>query len=372
FGHHALPRYFHGKAPFLVVMVPLIAVLTTAALRNDDRRALLFLAGSMVVAIGMTANALYAAPLTAALVGLAFFFTKRGERWRTLRLPFAVIYPFALAAYLILFAPPGGSEREDTTTIGGTLWSVFGAPGIMVLGLSAIFFAAVLPLLNKRFTGLAFYVVAAFVFVLNPLLWPVYEDYVTGNINYRLFWTVPLPFLFAVGLGIIWRASNRVFRVALLIGLAILVLGPGSILWRADPGLHVRKVPSERFETATGLVDLLDKPSLLLAPEEISAWVPVLESAPYLVEAQRIYNPQREDERYTDILERRGSLFSRWSDKEVADFDPDDLATDLADLGVDAVLVDSNRAHHRASIESLEARGWSEAWRRGSYRLLTR
>ena len=370
FGYHAIPRYFHGKAPFVTVMIPLIAVLTVAVLRTGSWRALLLLVGSIVISVGFTANAVYAGPLCAALLGLTFLIAGGQARWRALRLVLIVIYPASLVMYLLLFDPPSASEHTSAGTLGQMLWGIFGRPSTMLLGLAAIFLGVCLPFLHRSLAICGVYTLVVLLVVLNPLLWSFYGEYVTGNINHRLFWAIPIPLLATILLGLLWTSRVRGLRLAVAAVVAAGLVGPGSILRQADTGLAFYKVPEPEFRLAQRLVNTLKKDELLLAPEEISAWVTVLEDAPAVVEGRAIYSPQREDPNYGDALKQRAELFVFWSTPTSDDLSADAVGQYLEALGVSAILLDTQRPHHARLAARLMRDGYAEVWTDGAYRLL--
>ncbi|MEO1530965.1 MAG: hypothetical protein AAFU72_02220, partial [Pseudomonadota bacterium] len=374
FGYHAIPRFIHGKGPFLTVMVPLIAFLTIVALRQGSWRVLWALAASMVIALGFTANAIYVGALTSAMIGITYFLTGGATRWRVLRLPLIVLYPGALGVYLVLFDPPSGSEFEDAGSVGLSLWRSLGTAEARATLLAGFLAAACLPLIDRRLRPLAVCGLATLLLVLNPFLWDLYGRLVTGNVNDRLFWVVPFPFLLAVLLGLVWSTRVRLLQVPLALTLAYGLFWPGSIVHRAELGPTLLKVPAEDFALAERLRDTLEPSDLLLAHEEVSLWVPTLEQAPHVVEGRLIYSAQRADPDFQEVLASRVAVFRHWSWYEghhISFVAPPTVST-LESLGVTAVLVDSARAHHRALLDDLLAHGFSRRWTEGDFSLLVR
>lgn len=372
FGYHGVARFFHGKGPFVTTLVPLTAVLSVMALWHGSGRALWMLAGACILSMGLTANAVYVAPLCAALIGVCFLIMGGAARARAFRLVLIVLYPGALAVYLLIFDPPAGSEFTSPGTINGALWSVFSTPMVLLLSLGALFLGVCLPLFHRGLTAAGLYTVLLLALVLNPFLWPHYGAMVTGNINYRLLWAVPVPLIAALGLGMVWMTRHPWARVAVLGVMVLGLLSPGALWRQAAFGLAVLKVPPVEFALAHRVVDSLGPEARLLAPEEISAWVTVLEQAPHVVEGRQIYSPQRVDPRFAQALAVRGTLFARWSANAPGSEDGLDLMPLLDTANVSAVLMDTRRPHHGALRDVLAQAGFDPLWRDGPYRLLAK
>lgn len=368
YGYHGVARFFQGKGPFVTVLVPLIWTLSLLAMRQRGWLAVHLLAGLVVISVGMTANAVYAAPLTAALVALVHLFLGGKTRWRSFRLLEIVVYPAVLIAILLRVDPPGGSEFASPGTIGNALWSIVGSPPNMLLGLALMFGVACMPFWVPALRGATAYVLGLLVFVVNPFLWPAYGA-LTGNLNYRLFWAVPVPLIFAIVLGLVWSMRRGSLRLAVLVVLVLGVVGPGSLLHKTSFGFAPLKVPPT-YGIARRIVAETPPGGLVLAPEEVSAWVPVIEGAPAVVEGRALYIPQRHDAMRQDLLDRRGDLYLFWVSKEGRGRDPATVLPLFGALGVNAVLIDDTRPHHGALIDSLRAAGFREAWHQGPYLFL--
>jgi hypothetical protein len=294
YGYHAIPRFFQGKAPFVTAMVPLIAVLTVIAVRELSWLAIALIGAAMVASIGFTANAIFAAPLAALLVATPMFLLgDRSRRIACLRLALTVLYPAALATYLLLFDRPGPSEVSDAGTIGSMLWGLLGSPAALVGALMLLFLAAGAALFSTIFRGVSLYAFVLVVLVLNPFLWEFYGRHVTGNLNYRLLWSVPLPLVVAAITGMIWRSSPRMLRLGVAVALVGATVSSGSVLRRVEWGPSLVKVPAAQYRAAQTINALTPKNGLILAPEEIAAWIPTLDDARPVVEARALYLPQR-------------------------------------------------------------------------------
>ncbi|MEO1459410.1 MAG: hypothetical protein AAFV49_17870 [Pseudomonadota bacterium] len=374
YGYHAIPRFIHGKGPFVTAMIPLIAVLSVVALKQASWTALFTLAGAIVIGLGFTANAIYAGPLCAALVGFAFFLTAGDERWRALRLALIVIYPAFLGAYLLIFDPPFGSEFDITFDVRQSLAVGLGTQVAVLLFLGVLLAAVCLPLIVSTWRPVAIYCAGILLFVLNEFLWPIYADYVTGRLNFRLLWAIPFPFILAVIIGMAWTTQSLLVRVPIVFVLLLGVASPGSIIHHAGFGPAALKVPAEDFAVAEKLRDTLQPSDLLLAPEEIATWVTTLERSPFVVESRLLYILQRVDPDFAEVLADRRALFEFWSFDAARgrELPPAPSIGVIDKLGVSALLVDRRRAQQGPFAEALEEAGFKKRWESGPYRLLTR
>jgi Family of unknown function (DUF6077) len=356
YGYHGICRFFQGKAPFVTAMLPLIAHLTIFSIRDRSWPALGLLAAAVVASIGFTANAIYAAPLTAALVATPMFLLGDQKRRITcLRLALTVVYPAAMVAYLLLLDPPRPSEAQSAGAIGGTLWALFGTPYALAGGLSLLFAAAAAAFLHRVLRGVSIYVLALLIVVVNPFVWDLYGRAVTGNVNYRLLWAVPLPLVLAAMTGVAWRSTPKGFRPVLIAVLIAAMAAPGSILNRVTWGFSLLKVPQPYFRVARKVDALALDNGLILAPEEIAAWIPTLDNAHPVVEARWVYLMQRAADVPPRQYRLRKFLFE-WVSADLRDSSAT-VAAALKALNVQLVVIrdDARSAQVRQEIKTFAA-----------------
>lgn len=340
FGYHAIPRFIHGKGPFVTLMVPLIAYLTAVSICRRDMRALGLLCMALIASIGFTANAIYAAPLAAALVAGPFLLIGNGsQRLASLRVAAAVVYPAIIAAILIIFDPPKPSESESAGTAGDMVWGVFGSNYALLSVLGLAFLASIAGVFHTRLRIVSLYMLGLFVVVLNPFLWDFYGENVTGNINYRLIWAVPVPFIVAIVTTLIWFSNLRLLRVAVGVLALGFIVGPGSIVHEANIGLAFKKVPPEIYGVAVQTNGLTEQDRRILAPEEVSAWIPTLEDARPVVEGRQIYIPQRQGQLPEAELSQRALLFGWIAATEVPEVSSSDVRAALDQLAIETIAV---------------------------------
>ena len=318
YGNFAFVRMFQGKSVFVTMMVPLIAAYAVEFFLRPRFATWALLALAQVCAVGLTVNALYGAPLAA---GLALAGCWRPSRMMTRRLALGLLasfYPLAMGLMLKrqveliksrLAAEVLELAGSSSLPLGDALSGVFGHGLTMWLWLAALIGTWALfgdPARRRWMLGVVF--IFALVFM-NPWLDKLWVTNLTGpDLNWRLFWVLPLPAWLAVLLTSTRKVSfGRRFP---LIGFLFFAAALGIFSYIATERftnvlqghLEIRtpdlKVPRNAYATTRLLVKLAGQEESVLAPEEISAWVPTFRKHPYPIAARRLY------------LEKQIALFS--------------------------------------------------------------
>jgi hypothetical protein len=137
--------------------------------------------------------------------------------------------------------------------------------------------------------------------VLNPLACPLVEHFAGGTdadaLSWRILWAVPFPMIIA------WmgtRAMNaceaigrQSIGIALVVSLgAVFAMTPGNWTLSRDNDTHFGfpgyKV-DEGYAVAAYVVSVTPPNGLVLAPEAVSAWVPLFPRHPRLVGVRNLY-----------------------------------------------------------------------------------
>jgi hypothetical protein len=374
YAYHAVPRFFQGKGPFVMALVPLLALLALAAARDYGWRLIGLLAGAVIISVGLTANAIYAAPLVVVLAVLPRLLAGDGMKPGALRLLAVPAYPLALAVYLLLFNPPGASEFASAGTPGDALWSLMGlsAPAL-ALALALLFAACAAAFFQPRLRSVSLYAAGVLVLALNPFTWSLYGRLVTGNLNYRLMWAVPLPLVLAGLLGLAWSTRNLIARSLVAASLLAGICGPWSILHKVEFGPAFTKVPRDEFQVARMVVQSALPADLALAPEEIAAWIPTQEGAPAVVEGRALYIPQRRGAGHSEALADRAAAFLLWDGRQEAQAGIERPFMDELDrLGVTIIVLDARRPVHARMLPLLRSMSFVESGTHGAYVILRR
>jgi hypothetical protein len=291
-GVHGIGRMFHGKAPLILIVFPLMIALVARGGANLPTFLALF--GLSAVAVGLTANAIYLAPLVLGLSVVAAVVVRPTEWQRWLVLLAAAAPAVGAGLWLLLFdRPEGASDGGATDLVQLSLWEMASEKTTLGLLIGTLALAALAGRIGAGGRWLTAYLAAFLVLVLNPLLWPVYERFVTGGLNYRLWWTLPLPgFLaFALTYAVLRSGWPRAGGTLIAAGLAGLTLMPTGLIGMTETtlGLSAHKIPPEASAVARGVLSKAPDTGTVLAPERISAWLPVWEGHPDLVYARTLY-----------------------------------------------------------------------------------
>ena len=331
-GVHGIFRLFHGKGPLLLIVVPLIWLVVLRMERIGPGRAALLLAALELSAVGLTANAVYLAPLALGVPLLGRVLAGARPHWLLLGL--AALPALAAGLWLVLFDPPVADQRDmmPGNTLG--LWNM--APhslGLLLL-IGALGVAAMAARLSPRGRVATASLAAGMLILINPLIWPIYFEIVTGGLNFRLWWAVPMPMLMAVMATTILGRDHLPALVAIAGMAALVLVWPLSIL--NTPGTTLTfspaKVPQDHFATARLADGLTSDGTRVLAPESVSAWLPVVEDHAAPVFVRGIYLDQSSAVADPALIAPRRKL-ADWINGEVS------LASDALEQALDMLCV---------------------------------
>lgn len=369
YGNFAFVRLFQGKAILATCMVPIIAGSALRFSRHGGARHWLLLFAAEIAALGISASALFVAPVTAAL-GLAGGWSANAASSRRF------VVGILASAYVL-----GAGWVMASVTHGGQALAV--APSIPMPGVPRIFvdswgFWSTQVLLVALLAGWAFvrdsvraryFSAGAFFFllaVLNPYTTRFVADHFVGvRTFWRLAWTLPLPFFLAVLLdGLVERVLGMQSRAlaasacAVLAGLAIAfgwrfgTLRSANSVMLGVPGL---KVPPVEYRVATTVAQDVSEEGTVLAPEAVSLWLPSFVVHPELLGVRQFYLPRA----FTPRDAARRSKLMRYV---AGQYRPPDSAVWFADAlqryGLTAVVF-VHSAPWRGEMENVVERlGW--------------
>ncbi len=337
-GTHGLVRFFHGKGPLICIVIPLIVFLTLPGIRAQlsFRPVLVLLCGLQVAALGLTANAIYIAPLALGLALFAGLFPLGREAFRSLPLLIAALPPLLAGVYLLLFDPPFALAEEfhNVNFNAMAIWQMFIAKYLIGTLAAALFAGAGAAVLVRGGTWASWYLLGCLVFVFNPLLWPYYDRIVTGGLNFRLYWAVPLPlFLAAIATWAVMRRGAVVQGASIAAALALALSPAGIFLMEGTSiALSPHKVPAQEFALARKLDRLASPQQTVLAPEAIAQWIATSENHARPIYTRLDYLSQVKMAADSEQLERRLRL-ARWIN------DPDSTSAPQEDLQAVCVSV---------------------------------
>jgi hypothetical protein len=315
--HHGWPnfglvRLHQGKGILLSLMLPLLAAYAIEFGREPSRRRWLRLAGAQVAALGLSASALWLAPLVAGLALIAGIPTGNGARlrFRTLAAGMAASgYVVAVALALrgatataisdLAFAIP--ETRFDSGEL--AMQAIRSSMGTGPMAAFTIFCALAAWSFCNSARARRYCACFAFGWLLiwNPFLASWIAAHLTGAPAYwRSFWLLPIPVLVAVvlsaPLALGGAARPWLGRAAALALTSIVFLGAVRTPTLSSAN-HVRigwpgwKVPRAAFEAARVAALRAGPGASVLAPESVALWIPALHDHPYPLVVRLFYLP---------------------------------------------------------------------------------
>ncbi|MCG8592188.1 MAG: DUF6077 domain-containing protein, partial [Proteobacteria bacterium] len=294
-------RLHQGKAILFSVLLPLLLCAGIDFGRRPSRRNAARLAATQIAAVGVSATALWLAPVVSGLAVVCAL-PWRVQSWRPLLAAAATsAYPVALG---LAFASGTGDAMQavpaverEVATPANALAAVLG-PGAFALAVLVVILAsvAVAPTALARRVALVFPLAFGALFW-NPIVAPWVAALVTGHPTYwRVFWILPVAAW--IGLWIAAPARLRappLARAAAVAGLATLlivwappvsVLSPRTGLFYGFPEW---KIPPAEREAALLLRELAGAGGRVLAPPRVARWLPTLQRPPVPLVARTPY-----------------------------------------------------------------------------------
>ncbi len=284
-----------GKQILVAMIVPALLWYTSRWMALGNMRDGAMLGAASVAAVGLTPNGIFVAPLTVGLLAIAHVTADRMVLKRIVLASIFVAYPLGIGLIILLTTNVTPSEVLDVTEIEQDFRGVLGWDWrfwfVAPLLLSAW---SVFPTSSSRRLILSWTLIF-FLTLANPALNVFWAHYLTGNLNWRLFWTFPILLLIAValhgvvGLFVARRWVQWVVPVLVVVGSmasGISALAPGQ--WQ-EFGLPGDRMPMPEYEIAKVLRDNLRPTDGVLAPNTISAYLTTLSRHPRPVITRPLY-----------------------------------------------------------------------------------
>jgi len=388
FANFAFVRLHQGKAAMLMVAIPLLSSCAMEYARRPSRATWARLAGVQVAAVGLSATALWLAPVVA---GLSLATALPLSAWRR------GAAGLGASAYVLAVALAMRSETTRTFA-----QATVGTPELLqrpealasmafrsVFGWGPLAYAAMLPwLAGWAFAGTSLLrrMYAFFGLALSLLFWnPFWADWIAAHVTspptyWRVMWLLPLPLWVGIVLSapLRWRQGPRAAGVAtcLLATTVALGLGPTYQALSVDNGVSLRapgwKVPVPAFEAARTLRDRLAPGVRVLAPGAVATWVPTLSDHPYPLLVRPLYTPILEHALSAEALEERRAL-TAWVEGRVR---PPHAERRLADairrIPIAGVALTREAAGDAALLATLREGGLAPALRNDEFEVWIR
>ncbi len=290
-------RLFQGKAILVTLIVPAIVYSAARFVSRGDAASWVLLFLSQVAALGVSPNGLYVGPAAAALVLCGSLTPERSAWTRAATGLLASIYVglFALASVFgfegieeaLSLEVPSHSVAE---ILGGVLGTGVRAP-LLLLALLA------LPALHASSRLGAGWAVAITATLLSPVT-PWLLSF-TLDLDWRIFWAVPVPLVAGLALSGVASLGPTIGRVPIGVALsvlAILLFAASPAPWTiSETNRAVLQWPTSKVdpahEIARQAVAATPPGGAVLAPWEVSAWIPTLRGHPRVIEVREFYLP---------------------------------------------------------------------------------
>ncbi|MCC2680786.1 MAG: hypothetical protein K0S36_350 [Nitrosospira multiformis] len=328
-----------GKQILVAMIIPALLWYTSRVMVTADVRDAILLASTAISASGLTPNGIFVAPLAAGLLALAHLTSDRAAIKRILLVTGCVAYPLAIGILIILTTHVTPSEvldisgiEDDFRTVLGWDWRFWAATPLLLSAWAA------LPHLSSRRLILSWTLIF-FLTIANPALDTFWARYLTGNLNWRLFWAFPVLLLISVALHSVIRAlSTRrwmqwIAPASVVIGsIAIGTSTLAPVHWQAF-GWRSDRVPMPEYEIAKVLGGELRPSDGVLAPNTISAYLTTFTRHPRPVIARPLYLIHLKKHLSLPDLTQRALLYAIVAPDQVAGGEFQNLIRHIEELG---------------------------------------
>ena len=181
-GAHGITRLFHGKAPLILIIVPLTIFFAAKMDRSglDFKTSLGVLTLLQCAALGLTSNAIYLAPLVLGVSLVAGLMERSGGEAKRLLLLASTLPPVIAGIWLLSFDKPVPvSQVFPVSFVDIGIWNL--AASKVSLGLLlAIALVAALACRICKSAWITSFLIITLLCVLNPFLWPIYDRFCYG------------------------------------------------------------------------------------------------------------------------------------------------------------------------------------------------
>ncbi|TBR23755.1 hypothetical protein EPO15_05365 [bacterium] len=343
-GNLAFVRLFQGKAAFLTVLSPLVVAYALAFGAAPTPGNWLRLAAGLVASAGLTASALWAAPLTAAAALATAWRPNRDGLRAAAGGAAAAAYPLAVALVLRaglkegvmgqMSLPPGLEGKFLAETLNYVVAQGVHRWALALLLAAAPYFApAGAP---RRWAAAAS---GLFLLLFNPWTGPWVALNLTSPWNYnRLFWLLPVPAAAGLAAAAEGSRSRRLFAAAVL---AAALVPPTYVFGKANGvrlGFPSLKVPAE-FPLVRAVNAGVPGRGIVLAPTEVSNWLVTERGHAYPLLAKEIYFDELHRFLPAADIARRRALMDHVGGERPVRLESPAFRAGLRDYGVAGVVL---------------------------------
>ena len=298
-GNFALVRLFQGKSELVSIGVPLLFACAWEFQDTGKSRDWVTLFFCTLAALGMSSSGIFVIPLALGMAAVGSW--QSGRTARTLAALLPAAYPLACGLALRgNFEAVAAVLDRLHRAVGGIVVDNFGERGqyVILFGLLAAPIFAPSPQIRRRLGG------AAALFLLgplNPFLFQIFCKLATTETVWRILWSLPAVLFPSVAIVWIMQAAWERWKIAGLALAALTTAGAAIFLFPKPtlrPSNHLNyslqpfKLPSPQWQLAQYAAKAAPPGMAVLAPENIAAWIPLLEVRPPLVSVRSNYDDQ--------------------------------------------------------------------------------
>lgn len=363
YGNFSFVRFQQGKGAAFTILVPLIYLFALRFWSSGGRRDWILLAATQTAVVGMTANGIYLAPIAGFLAFSALLITGPMQPVRYVLGGLTSLWPVLMGGVVLLTTGAFASEYTDVIPPLRETLRIFGAnvPGLVTLWIGLAVWSFLPAGFLRRFSAGALLVFLALPF--NPILFDSFADHVTGNLNYRLFYAIPIPALTGIGLAALVRGLSPKLR-AVIAGLALLaaLLSPLSILAPRNGG-HLDplglKVVQGDYRIAQEVAGATTAADTVLAPEPVAVWLATLQPLRRQIAVRDLYLVHYRHTMTPEALGLRHALFDLVNGKTDAPDTEDTLRRGVREFGLSAILFAADNPRTTAIARTARALGFT-------------
>ncbi|MDI3335763.1 DUF6077 domain-containing protein [Defluviimonas aestuarii] len=358
YGNFSFVRFQQGKGAAFTILVPLIYLFALRFWSSGGLRDWTLLAATQAAMVGMTANGIYLAPVAAILVFSALMMTGPVRTARYVLGGLTSLWPVLMGGVVLATTGAYASEYTDAIPPLRETLRIFGAnvPGLVTLWIGLAVWSLLPPGFLRRFSAAVLLVFLVLPF--NPLTFGAFADHVTGNLNYRLFYTIPIPALTGIGLaalagGLSLRNRATIAGVTLVAGLLL----PLSILAPRN-GSHIDpfglKIVQGDYRIAREVAAATTSADIVLAPESVAIWIATMEPLHRQIAVRELYLVHYRHTMVPGALALRQALFDVVNGKSDVPDAEGTLRRGVEAFGLSAILFAADNP--RTAIISRTAR----------------
>lgn len=370
-----LVRLFQGKAVLVSVAVPAIIYFSARFVHRGDAASWAYLLLAQIGALGLSANGVFTAPLASGLVLLGSVrpSSLHVRRFAVGILASAYVLAFGIVLSLELSAV-AAAQPEPLRQVGtaANLHAVLGSGMRADLILAGLLSLAAIPSAPERWRTTTGWALAIVLLLLSPIT----SDAVAfvQALNWRILWAAPFPLILGLALagvsslGPSWRSVRLGSVVAAVI--ATLFAWPSAPWTTSRDNEAVIASPRAKVDPfhnfAAFLVGATPPGGVVLAPWDVSAWLPTFHHHPPAIEIREFHLRLIERARGPEEASLRRHL------QRLVELDPEEemsipprpggrfksFRRDLDAFGVTTVLVDQELPWKRQLTTRLRAAGF--------------